>query len=380
MATGLIYPLTTLFLLSAGKLDDSGIALYFLVSAATSATSGLLAGRLIDRYTAKSLLVAGLVLESFGMLAMSSVGDHAPAISAAALLGAGNGAFFAALSPFMQGLETDGGLHRAFALRYWFINIASASGMLVGVGAIALAGEAAYRPLFAFDALACAVVALITSKIPCRPLGHAEPRDGERARSPFTKLGVQLVATQLLVVTCGIAFFEAVAPVIVTSGAGDSGQTAGLMMVASVVAVLGAQPFVNRLCQRTGPTWALRGHAAVWMVGALFAAPLLDINPQGGAIMIGLLFGLSECLFGPSFQSLVVIAAPESAQGRLNGMLSMTYGVGLAIGPAIGIHLATGDGNFAMWLPAIIGSAFVLLLWARPAGAEAPQTKSVSVP
>ena len=119
-----------------------------------------------------------------------------------------------------------------------------------------------------------------------------------------------------------------------------------------------------------------------------------------GALLLGIGFGLTplsnhlgylasvvalwtfgEMLTLPVLTTLVSLRAPEGGQGRYQGLFSMSYSLGVIVGPAIGTRLYTHGGGTALW-GAVAATAIVvslaMLALARVWDGRNPATPSAS--
>jgi MFS family permease len=363
--SGLIHPLAAIYLNRGRHFDLWVASVYFVAVAGGGLAVSLLAGATVDRLGARLVAVAGTAAEGVGMCLLGVATHPAFAVAAGLLIGLGNGAFFTALTPLLARLESGPALDRAFALRYWSLNLGGGLGLLGGGSVIAAVGESAYGPLFVANGLTSLVfAAVIAVAVPTRglPPAAAEPT-GLRRLLADRRLTV-LLAAQAVTVAFGIALFESVVPAVVVLGGGESGALANAIVLSSVVVIVVAQLPVSRWTGRRRRTTALTWQALIWAAGA--AAMLVTAGhgraPTWLAIGYGALFGLGECLYAAAFGSLVTRVVPAELQGRYNGVLSLTFGIGLTVGPPVGLWIFSRSAG-AFWAASALACLLAALLW-----------------
>jgi MFS family permease len=206
-----------------------------------------------------------------------------------------------------------------------------------------------------------------------------EPRAGYREvlrNGGF--LGAVVIAG--LFAAFGIAQLNSMLPLFAKETAGVSERGVALIFVFNTVAILLVQLPVARVLEgrRRAAALALIGviWAASWLLALSSGLWLEALAATVALIMVGVLFGLGECLLGVVQGPLVADLAPERLRGRYNAVWLTTTQVGLTVGPAIGGLLLARSAT-ALWLVAAgmcLACGAVALLLERRLPAHARRT------
>lgn len=363
--TGLVYPLAAIYLSRGRHLSLSVASGYFVALAIAGIGVSLVAGVLVDRLGPKAVSGAGTMVEGIGLCLFASAKTPAPVVLAGVLIGAGNGAFFTALTPLLASYESGPALNRAFAFRYWTINVASGVGLLVGAVAALQLQDSGYAVLFLVNGLTSCVFAAVTVFLPTPNAPAATSvglRIGGFARD---RRFLTLLVAHTLVATFGFALFESVVPATLVLGSGGSAAVANGMVLASILAIAALQLPVSRWTRDVRRTLLLTVHAGIWTLANLLGLALSTFGdrPWLTATVFGLVFGLGECFYAVAFQSLVVELVPPPILGQCNGLVSLLQGVGLAVGPPLGFWIVGTRQGAALWLVMAAVTALTAVLW-----------------
>jgi MFS family permease len=299
------------------------------------------AGRLCDRFGARQVGIAGLVVTAFASAAALAWKEAAFAIACRAVAGVGTGLTFVSGSDYVRttigtavaqgvygaGSMAGGGVALALVPQWntWRAPFASAAVVgLVGVALLAVAPREAPRP----------------------PLAPSLPSFADRR---LLRLAAMHSASFGLSVVIGNW--------VVTLLERAGGQTAGVAGLAGALTLfLGivTRPYGGRLI---GHTAALR---ASFVVGGLGTALLAVASPLALAIVASAVVGLAAGIpFAPSFAGAARARpdAPGAAVGLVNMMAALTI---LVATPLVGLTFSLpGDGR--------IGFVVLAVLWALTA-------------
>ena len=336
---GLVLP--PLFPVLRGEFGVSYAALGALItaSAAASAISQPVSGFLVDRFGARRILLAGLVLLSSAIALAGVAPSYGVLVVIMAAAGLGNGVFHPADYSIFNAAVHPRRLGRAYSAH-------SSSGSLGWVLApIAVGGLAAvfgWRVAVVAVGLAGVVVALLLSRqrvldeafngAPARSVRGVRNVAGEirllltppimMAFAYFVLVAASMSAISTFSVTALVAIYDA--PLTLAAGA----LTA--YMLGSAAGVLGGGFLADRM----------RRHALFAAGGMAVAAGLTVVLASGvppAAMLAGLLalIGFAKGATNPSRDLLVRGATPAGASGRVFGLVYSGLDVGTLIMPPI---------------------------------------------
>jgi MFS family permease len=182
-----------------------------------------------------------------------------------------------------------------------------------------------------------------------------------------------VAAANALVLVFGMAMFEAVVPYLFVRDRAGAVPLAHVIIGASTVAIAVGQLPLGRWSERCGKARVLIAHAAIWAAAAGIGAAA--VRADGAALWgfgaaYGVVFGAGECLYAAALQPLVIRVVPPARLARFNGVLSASYSVALAVGPALGFALARQVSPYAFWAAVAAAMAAASALWAWVAWSE----------
>lgn len=381
LGNGLTFPVGALYLQRVRGLPLAATSALFVAIAVAGAIASLAFGGAMDRYGPRRFVVLGMIGDAVGLALFAGASSVGMVIAAGAAIGAGNGLFFTGLTPVLLRLETGAALERAFSVRSWLINLGNTAGALIGGALVALAGEAALTPAYLANAATSVGLAATLAAIPMRIARrdpsdgalHPAPGDSGAARRNWSGALIAVAVANALVLVFGMAMFEAVVPYLFVRDRAGAVPLAHVIVGASTVAIAVGQLPLGRWSERRGKARVLIAHAAIW--GAAAAIGAAAVHARGAALWAfgaayGVVFGLGECLYAAALQPLVIGVVPAAQLARFNGVLSASYSVALATGPALGFALAGRISPYAFWATVAAAMAAAIALWARVARSE----------
>lgn len=370
VGTGLAYPLTALYLREVLHVPTPQVAAYFAVLALAAIAVNPLAGTQADRRGPVAVLGFAIALQTIGPLVLASASSLSTALAAAVINGAGNGAFFAIQTSLLVRLFGRPALGRMYGAQYMIMNLAVAGSAIAAGILVARLGDVGYRFAFIANGVsylgyglgALAVIRTASSGEDAATAGHVS-----KAWHPYADPGfLPLIALQFFLVTFGFAQVEAVMPVVLRQAGEFSVPLIAAFLAVNGIVVVAVQPFATRACERVGARRGLGLAVAFWL-GAL-ACGLAAVTLTSTAAKVGALaafaavFAVGETFISPSLQPLVADSAPEGRLGTYSGAISLTYSIGLVIGPTIALPLFGRFGVGPYWLMLASGIAICFLL------------------
>ncbi|HEX3758910.1 MAG TPA: MFS transporter [Kofleriaceae bacterium] len=381
LGNGLTFPVGALYLQRVRGLPLAATSALFIAIAIAGALASLALGGAMDRHGPRRFVVLGMIGDAVGLALFAGASSIGMVIAAGVAIGAGNGLFFTGLTPVLVRLEAGAALERAFSVRNWMVNLGNTAGALIGGALVALAGEAALTPAYLTNAATSVGLAATLAAIPMRTArrgstGDAAPVTGDARGAALRHWPPTLLAVAVanaLVLVFGMAMFEAVVPYLFVRDRAGAVPLAHVIVGASTVAIAVGQLPLGRWSARRGKARVLIAHAAIWAAAAGIGAAA--VHADGAALWgfgaaYGVVFGAGECLYAAALQPLVIRIAPAAQLARFNGVLSASYSVALATGPALGFALAGRVSPYAFWAAVAAAMAAAIVLWARVARSE----------
>jgi MFS family permease len=329
------------------------VSTLFAVLALASGVSSPLAGRLLERVEARTVIVAGAILSGAGLVAASQANSFGPMMAAYTILGLGLG--FSTFVPTALVISNWFGERRGIAL-----GIVMGGQSLGGMVMAPLVGYAIARwgwrvgelvlaaPMFAI--VTPAVLALVRSRPPEDRADAAvaeatttaavavEPQRGrdlfadvpglEVAEALRTRSFWMIVAAQFLFPLAGAGAFVHMVAYLSGIGYGDAAAALSLSLLL-LFATIG-QPLMGVVADRIG------GRRALALAFGLLALSLVILLAASQTAMLGLfvlVFGL--IVAGPIVLSPLVVAESLGVKryGSLMGLVGFPFTLGLALGP-----------------------------------------------
>lgn len=358
------------------------VSMLFAVLALASGVSSPLAGRLLERVEARTVIVTGAILSGVGLVAASRADSFAPMLAAYATLGLGLG--FSTFVPTALVISNWFGERRGIALGI-VMGGQSLGGMVMAplvsyaiahegwrVGELVLAA-----PMFVV--VTPLVLALVRSRPPEDSAEDLAKAPANAATTPATSHGRNLftdvpglevaealrtrsfwmiVLAQFLFPLAGVGAFVHMVAYLSGIGYGDAAAALSLSLVL-LFATIG-QPLMGVVADRIG------GRRALALAFGLLALSQVLLLAAGQTAMLGmfvLVFGL--IVAGPIVLSPLVVAESLGVKryGSLMGLVGFPFTLGLAIGPLVAgaIYDLTASYARAFELCAVIASVGVVV-------------------
>ena len=374
---GLVLPFEIIYLHQVRGFPTSTAGLVLAATMGTSAIATPPTGALLDRYSAKALVVAGSLASAFGYAGFAFIDRPWQGFACSIVSGAGLGAAGTANRTLVVKLIRPEQRAAAFALNRVAGNFGIGSGATVAGFVVAAAQQlSTFQFLYFFDAVTYAGFALIVLAAVPSPrsrIAKAAPRNGTGfgaiARDrPF----VIVIAANLVLVVVGHTFFSNILPPFAKAHTPVGPAEIGIIVLVNTAFIVIAQIPAVRVVAR------LRRTHAFAVTSALFAVALLAVLPAtlvhstlaatgvlGGVAIVLAIGEITHILvLGP----LVADMAPEHLLGRYLSVYSLTFSGSLALGPAIGGLLLQTSPDAIWWggaLAALSAGAILLQLGDR---------------
>lgn len=366
VGTGLVYPFLLIYLTNVRDIPLGLAGVVVGLTAVVTVVATPVVGAAIDRFGARPMLAAALLLQALGWGLFPLIREPWHAFALAVVAGAGTAAFWPSQSTLLIGVVAAGQRDAAFAVQRITQNFGMALGA-VGGGLIATTADAGtYTALFLVDAATFLAYALVLAAVrpPARepePPGAGPPRYHEVLGD---RVFVAVVLINVAIVTAAYAQFDATLPVFAKNEIGISEKGIGALFFVNMIVVALAQlPITRALAGRSRVRTIA---ASAWLASASFllvAATALWLEGREAlALLLAMTIGftLAETLHGATQSALVADLAPERLRGRYLSLLTNSYALGFSIGPALGALLLSRSST-APWVAASVCLAIAAL-------------------
>jgi MFS family permease len=341
LGNGLAYPFLFIYLHNVRDIDLATAGLIVGTNSAVGLVAGPIIGSLIDKVGGRVTLAVSLWLMTIGFGLYAFVEHPWQGFLASAIAGIGNGGFWPSQSSLIAGLTPPEQRHQAFAMQRVMMNLGIGLGGLAGGLIATTANPTSFQVLFLGDAATFLVYSAVLVRVPAPP---RTPRPEGRERGGYAevvrnKVFMAVVGLNVVFIGAGMAQLETL-PVYAKNEAGVTERGIGLLFFLNTVIIVLAQLPVARLLEghRRMRTLGLLG--VVW-AAALVIVPVagLAVDAWTAAAVLAVTFAViavGECLHGTVQAPLVTDLADHSLIGRYMAASAFSWGVGFAVGPALG--------------------------------------------
>ncbi len=338
------------------------LTVYNVVSALVQAPMGYA----VDRFGARRVLIAGLLLGGLAYLAIAALPGYPTLLVASAMLGIANAVYHPCDYAMLSAGIGEARMGRAFSIH----TFAGYLGGALAPGCTLLAASLGGLPaalIFAGVLGPLAALPLLAIAAPAPSMARARAgRVDNRALLTPAVLSLVLFFTVLALSMGGLQSFSVVAlnaAFAVPLGIGNTALT--VMLAASALGVLAGGVIADRTA-RHGDVAAL----GFGLTGALVAVVGFVALPSFALIGLMGLAGFLSGMIMPSRDMLVRAAAPPGAEGRVFGIVSTGFNIGGVVGPLLfGWIMDNAD-------PRLIFAASVVFMLSTSAMALASERRS----
>lgn len=371
--SGFTVPYMFVYVSTVRGLGSMTAWLVFTLFALAALVALPLAGRGIDRYGARPVLVAGAVTAAAGALAFGHASGSGHILMSAFLFGAGVATVQPALATMIVRCSTQETRAHAFALQFTLVNLGMGIGALIGGQIVDVSRPASLTLLFTVEAIMFLVLAAVTGTIRM-PAAMAAPAPAVAAQ-PKSDLRT-LLADKAMVRICllaGLIFFtcygqfESGVAAYATDVVGTSPSVLGLALGVNTLAIVVLQMIVVRITARRRRSTAIAATGVVWLSAwaAAAVAGLVSGGTVATAAMLSvyMLFGVGEALLAPTLGPIIADLAPAHLLGSYNAAFALVKQVAIAMGPAAGV-LLVGAGLPAEYIAVMAGCTVLIVVLA----------------
>ncbi len=336
---GAVLPFEVIYLHNGRGFSLSVAGLVVGMLTGVAVVSAPFAGRLIDRFGARAIAIGGGVALAAGYAGLAFAQVPALAFAAAALAGAGNGALNPSQSALLASLAAPEVRHRATAVSRVAGNAGIGIGGALG-GVIAAYGLSGFVVLFlinAFTYLVYVAVLVVLVQDAVRP----EPVPGGYRIVLRDRAFVQLALTNVAIIAVGWGVFTWLLPPYARNQLGISVRLIGLLLLSNAAAVAVAQVPIARLAEGRRRVVMMAIAATIFVGACLLAVSAeLDRSTAYAALVVAVVaVGVGECFHTSTLMPLVADLAPAGLRGRYMASMGLSWWIGLALAPTIGLQL-----------------------------------------
>ncbi len=354
LGSGLVFPLTAVYLRDHLDLSVFGVSLYFGLFAVSGLVVNPVAGALCDRGRPGWIALLATVFQGVGPAVLVLPGAH---VAAALVSGAGTGIFYAVLTPLLISLFGKDGLSPMLAAQYRVSAGTVGAGALVGGVLVGSLGVSGYRACFLVNGLSFLLFGLVLhgvvrrGRTPVRPRRTTpeSPADTPatdagpawaRAMAPFTdRVFLWVLLMQGMVVTFGLGQVESVTPIVLHDSADLTVTGIGVVLTVNSLAVVVLQGRVLRAVKRLGHLRSVQVAVAFWALSLVVLWLSTAVTPWQGRLALAAcyaaVFAVGECLVSPSIQPIVVDNAPPGKVASYSASTSFIHGISNLTAPSV---------------------------------------------
>ena len=374
---GLVLPFEIIYLHQSRGFSTSTAGLILAATMGTSAIVTPPTGALLDRYSARAIVVAGNLVSAVGYAGFAFVEHPWEAFACSVAAGAGLGTAGTANRTLVVRLVTPDERAAAFALNRVAGNFGIGLGATVA-GFVVAAGQRleSFQALYLFDALSCAGFALIV--LTAVPSPRAEPiapthgdATGFRAVAR-DRVFLRVIGANIVLVVVGHTLFSNILPPFAKAHTPVGPAAIGIIVLVNTSFIVIAQIPAVRVVARMRRTHAFAATSALFAIALLAVLPATLIRSElaatGLLVAVAVVFALGEIAHILVLGPLVADMAPAHLLGRYLSLYTLTFTLSLAIGPAIGGLLLQTAPDAIWWggaLAAVVAGLVLLRHGAR---------------
>jgi MFS family permease len=295
-------------------------------------------GYAVDRYGARRVLLAGILLGAFAFASMAVMPSYAWLLVVAVLTGLGNAVYHPADYAILGAAIAPDRVGRAFSIHTFSGFLGGAIAPVVILSSVAFAGFEATMLLCAVLGVLAALPLLLSTDLdrvaPPRPAaaaGATQPVGGRELLSPAI-LSLTLFFTFLALSTGAIQTYSVVAfGALYGTSLRDANLALTCFLSATAIGVLAGGVIADRTRRHADVAAAGFGLAGV----LTFLLGLIDLGTTLIIVVMTVIGFLSGAIM-PSRDMMVRAAAPPGAAGRVFGIVTTGFNIGGIVGPLLG--------------------------------------------
>jgi MFS family permease len=390
---GLIIPFEIIYLHQFRGFSTSTAGLVLAATMGTAAIVTPPTGALLDRYSAKAIVVAGSLASALGYAGFAYVDLPWQAFACSIVSGAGIGLAGTANRVLIITLVKREQRAASVALGRVAGNFGLGLGATVAGFIVASAQQlSSFQILYFFDALTYAGFALIvlaSVPVPRAVTVAATDANGTGFRAVARdRLFLTVIAANIVLVVVGHTFFSNILAPFAEAHTSVGPAGFGIIFLVNTSFVVIAQIPAVRVVARMRRTHAFAAASALFAVSQLAVLPATLIHSELAATTllagVAIVFAIGECFHIVVLGPLVADMAPAHLLGRYLSVYGLTFTISLALGPAIGGFLLQTSPDAVWWggsLAAVLAGVVLFRLGGRiPDPLREAQSRLASAP
>jgi MFS family permease len=323
-------------------LSYAELGLLLTVFFVVSGVGQTLAGFVVDRTGARSVLFFGMAMLGVSALVLSVAGSYAALMVGALLAGVGNSIFHPADYTLLNQRVSRARLAHGFSVHGISGNIGWAAAPLFMTTVAAVSSwrmALAYAAILPLVVLAILVVNRAHLRPEPKPVATAAPADGEGTLAFLRLRAVWMCFAFFFLTAVSLGGIQAFASIGLMQLYGISRELATGSYTAYMLASAGGMllgGFIGVRATGAGRQDHDRTVAIAFAVAAALALLLgVAVVPGWLALPLMALVGFFSGIAGPSRDLMIRAAAPKNATGRVYGVVYSGLDAGLSVGPAL---------------------------------------------
>jgi MFS family permease len=374
---GLVLPFEIIYLHELRGFSTSTAGLVLAATMATSAIVTLPTGALLDRYSARAIVVAGSAASALAYSGFAFVDRPWQGFACSVIGGAGLGSAGTAGRTLIVRLVRPDQQAAAFALDRVSGNFGLGAGATVAGFIVASAQRlGTFQLLYFFDAVTFAVFALIAlAFVPSPPAAIVAAKEDDRTgfrAIARDRLFLSVIGANVVLVVFGHTLFSNILPPFVAAHTSVGPADIGIIVLANTIFIVIVQIPAVRVVARMRRTHAFAATSGLFAIALLAVLPATLIHSRFAAtsllVGVAIVFAFGEITHILVLGPLVSEMAPAHLLGRYLSLYSLTFSGSLALGPAIGGYLLQTSPDAIWWVGAlavVLAGAFLLRLGDR---------------
>src|SRR5213082_3339426 len=374
---GLVLPFEIIYLHQIRGFSTSTAGLVLAATMGSSAIVTPPTGALLDRYSAKALVIAGSLASALGYAGFAFVDRPWQGFACSIVGGAGLGAAGTANRTLVVRLIRPEQRAAAFALNRVTGNFGIGAGATVAGFVVAATQRlSSFQILYLFDAVTFAAFALIVLAAVPSPRAQivtATDANGTGFRAVARdRIFLIVIAANIVLVVVGHTFFSNILSPFAKTHTPVGPAAIGIIFLVNTSFIVIAQIPAVRVAERMRRTHAFAAASALFAVSLLAVLPATLIHSELAATSllagVATVFAIGECVHIIVLGPLVADMAPAHLLGRYLSVYGLTFTISLALGPAIGGVLLQTAPDAVWWggaLAAVLAGGVLFRLGGR---------------
>ncbi len=355
---GLVTPFEIIYLHQIRGFSTSTAGLVLAATMGTAAIVTPPTGALLDRYSAKAVVVAGSLASALGYAGFAFVDVPWQAFACSIVSGAGIGMAGTANRVLVVTLVKREQRAAAFAINRVTGNFGIGAGATVAGFIVAAAQQlSSFQMLYFFDAVTYAGFALIVLagvSSPRSEIATATDPNGAGFRAVARdRLFLTVIAANLVLVVVGHTFFSNILPPFAKTHTPVGPAEIGIIILVNTLFIVIAQIPAVRVVARMRRAHAFAAASGLFAVALLAVLPATLIHSDLAATAllacVAIVLASAEIAHILVLGPLVADMAPAHLLGRYLSLYTLTFAASLALGPAIGGFLLQASPDAIWW-------------------------------